>query len=187
MTYSKEYTDYLHSSAWRARRAAKIEQAHHRCEHCKETDRLSVHHLTYERLGNEDPRDLVVLCESCHWVADELRKGNVQLWVKFNAAHTNKRAPVQDKPSVITSHARALINLAQNVFARKDAKLKKRDRLKKGLTYEIISLDSKYSKLGARIGDRVKITKVFDKGATANASHPNYRAVFHVSQLKKSH
>lgn len=31
-----------------------------------ETSRLHVHHRTYERLGEELPEDLVVLCEVCH-------------------------------------------------------------------------------------------------------------------------
>jgi hypothetical protein len=30
--------------------------------------RLEVHHLTYERLGWEQPDDLLVLCERCHAV-----------------------------------------------------------------------------------------------------------------------
>jgi hypothetical protein len=29
-------------------------------------DRLDVHHRTYERVGQEQLRDLIVLCRTCH-------------------------------------------------------------------------------------------------------------------------
>jgi len=72
--YSKQYREYLHSETWRRRRLVKLEAANHRCEYCGETGRLSVHHLTYERLGCEYSSDLIVLCKPCHWVADQMRK-----------------------------------------------------------------------------------------------------------------
>ena len=72
--HSKKYRNYMHSNAWQQRRLAKLEAANWRCEYCGETDRLSVHHLTYERLGHEQTDDLIVLCKSCHWIANEMRK-----------------------------------------------------------------------------------------------------------------
>jgi len=65
-----EYHQYLASREWAARRAAALERAGHRCQVCN-ADRwfagsLEVHHRTYERLGNEAPGDLVVLCRHCH-------------------------------------------------------------------------------------------------------------------------
>ena len=77
------YSEYIHSEKWGERRLAKIEQAHFRCEKCGEKHNLSVHHKTYDRLGNERTDDLIVLCSSCHWVADEYRKGNTKLMDKF--------------------------------------------------------------------------------------------------------
>jgi hypothetical protein len=77
------YSEYIHSEKWRERRLAKLEQAHFRCEKCGEKHGLSVHHKTYDRLGNERADDLIVLCGSCHWVADEYRKGNVKLTDRF--------------------------------------------------------------------------------------------------------
>ena len=70
----KQYREYLRSQVWRQRRLAKLEAANWRCEYCGEADRLSVHHLTYERLGCEYSSDLIVLCTPCHWVADEMRR-----------------------------------------------------------------------------------------------------------------
>jgi len=72
--YSRQYREYMHSDAWQQHRLAKLEAAKWRCECCGETDRLSVHHLTYKRIGHERTDDLIVLCKSCHWVADEMRR-----------------------------------------------------------------------------------------------------------------
>lgn len=70
-----DYQTYIHSEKWRVRRLSKLEQAKHKCEKCGERDGLSVHHLNYNSLGHEASEDLIVLCQSCHWLADEIRKG----------------------------------------------------------------------------------------------------------------
>jgi hypothetical protein len=66
---------YLKSSQWQARRERELRRAGRRCEKCGTAATrtakgnwagLNVHHLTYERLGNETPGDLIVLCRSCH-------------------------------------------------------------------------------------------------------------------------
>lgn len=65
----KQYVDYkayLQSDHWKKTRVIALERANHHCQVCNSTDRLNVHHRTYERLGSEDPEDLTVLCESCH-------------------------------------------------------------------------------------------------------------------------
>lgn len=60
------YAEYLKSEHWgRARRAA-LEYADYRCVLCNSSKHLEVHHNTYERIGTEAPRDLVVLCADCH-------------------------------------------------------------------------------------------------------------------------
>jgi 5-methylcytosine-specific restriction endonuclease McrA len=63
----REYREvYLRSEHWRETRAAALERAEHKCQVCASTKRLDVHHNTYERLGQERPADLVVLCRTCH-------------------------------------------------------------------------------------------------------------------------
>lgn len=71
------YDDYLQSDHWLATRDAKLEQAKRRCERCGEYAKrrpggrwvgLHVHHLTYERVGQERMDDLEVLCIHCHQV-----------------------------------------------------------------------------------------------------------------------
>jgi hypothetical protein len=61
------YEEYLRTEHWlktaqRARRAAD-----YKCQLCNRADsELHVHHRTYERLGEEYLKDLIVLCEECH-------------------------------------------------------------------------------------------------------------------------
>ena len=68
-----KYEGYLRSKAWYQKRKAKLFNADYTCEKCgycsyKATVEipLDVHHKTYERLGNEDIDDLMVLCRNCH-------------------------------------------------------------------------------------------------------------------------
>lgn len=64
--HSIEYEAYLASPLWAARRRRWIRQAHGRCQNCRSRRRLTVHHVTYERLGHELDNDVVVLCWPCH-------------------------------------------------------------------------------------------------------------------------
>ena len=61
------YDDYLRSPEWQERRRLEIQAAENACDRCgRRTERLHVHHLTYERRGHEHPDDLSVLCPGCH-------------------------------------------------------------------------------------------------------------------------
>jgi len=61
------YTEYLRTPEWHYRRRQMIQAAERKCQNCgRYSHLLNVHHSSYERLGNEDPDDLVVLCASCH-------------------------------------------------------------------------------------------------------------------------
>ena len=69
-----EYAAYLETPAWQQRRNATLQRDNHTCRNCgtkgtaraTRTTELHVHHLTYKRLGNEHPDDLITLCHSCH-------------------------------------------------------------------------------------------------------------------------
>jgi hypothetical protein len=63
---SMPYQEYLRTDHWHDRRTVALERANNRCQVCNRTDRLQVHHRTYERRGEEQPEDLIVLCNSCH-------------------------------------------------------------------------------------------------------------------------
>jgi 5-methylcytosine-specific restriction endonuclease McrA len=60
------YHEYIHSEAWKARKAEAIRKAGYRCEKCKSIAKLQVHHTAYIRLGCELDSDLEVVCEKCH-------------------------------------------------------------------------------------------------------------------------
>lgn len=65
---SAEYVAYLRSEHWLNMRKAALLRAEYRCQVCNGTKNLEVHHRTYERLGEERPADLTVLCHRCHRV-----------------------------------------------------------------------------------------------------------------------
>lgn len=64
-----DYHEYIKTEAWRERAEAAKQRVGHRCQICNRPATrvtLDVHHRTYERLGNERPEDLTVLCRGCH-------------------------------------------------------------------------------------------------------------------------
>lgn len=61
------YEAYLSSPEWHARARQAKRDAGYECALCSRCDSpLEVHHRKYDRLGHEDPKDLIVLCEVCH-------------------------------------------------------------------------------------------------------------------------
>lgn len=78
------YKAYIKSAAWKARSEACIARAGFRCQACgkarKDGVTLQAHHLTYIRLGKEQPSDLMCLCKSCHPSADTQRRRTSALW-----------------------------------------------------------------------------------------------------------
>jgi 5-methylcytosine-specific restriction endonuclease McrA len=61
------FAEYRMQPEWQARRSATLARAGYRCQTCGENDVcLDVHHNAYERYGDENTFDLVVLCRSCH-------------------------------------------------------------------------------------------------------------------------
>lgn len=73
------YKEYIASTQWKKKRKQVLERARYRCEKCKiPTDRLEVHHLTYDRLGREDLHDLLAVCQDCHKVEDKLRANRTE-------------------------------------------------------------------------------------------------------------
>lgn len=55
--------EYYRSERWSKWKALKRNRL---CFCCKKTQQLELHHLTYERLCDEDENDLVWLCPECH-------------------------------------------------------------------------------------------------------------------------
>ena len=63
---AQSYRDYLKSEEWRIRRDLIKSRDRYRCRLCHSTERLQVHHATYENKGNEKDNDLITLCGECH-------------------------------------------------------------------------------------------------------------------------
>ena len=60
-----EYHSYLQSPEWKTK-VSLIKQRDKVCQLTGATTQLEVHHITYDRLGNEDLSDLVLLSRSAH-------------------------------------------------------------------------------------------------------------------------
>lgn len=69
---SRDYRSYLYTKHWKTVRYAMLLMLGARCMKCKkpnmwgELSNLHVHHVTYERVGNEKATDLLLLCSDCH-------------------------------------------------------------------------------------------------------------------------
>jgi len=64
--WAENYHDYLMSTPWKNKSESAKRRASNRCQLCNRPNNLQTHHRTYERLGNEDDGDLIVLCRECH-------------------------------------------------------------------------------------------------------------------------
>ena len=60
------YAEYLQSDYWKQFAHEAKERVGNRCQLCNADGELHTHHRTYERLGEELPKDVVVLCANCH-------------------------------------------------------------------------------------------------------------------------
>lgn len=66
------YDNYLQSPEWKTRRDLVLRRANGVCEGCGRRDARHVHHLHYDRVGNEMLFDLVAVCVDCH---DQIHAG----------------------------------------------------------------------------------------------------------------
>ena len=62
----RQYRIYMHSPNWTFKRRQVLARDNYRCVVCNTKINLQIHHLTYERFGNELLDDLVTLCETHH-------------------------------------------------------------------------------------------------------------------------
>lgn len=61
-----DYSAYLNTPKWKAKRQKVLDRAAGLCEGCRERGPSEVHHLTYEHAGDELLFELVALCGVCH-------------------------------------------------------------------------------------------------------------------------
>lgn len=66
-----DYKKYIASPEWKAKAQEAKKRAGYRCQTCNSAGKLEAHHRTYDRLGNERPEDITVLCDECHGLFSE--------------------------------------------------------------------------------------------------------------------
>lgn len=67
LSYKEKYRRYLKSAKWKNFKKELVKTRGHKCEKCGEKYRpLDGHHVTYKRLFNELPEDVLLLCHPCH-------------------------------------------------------------------------------------------------------------------------
>jgi hypothetical protein len=60
------YNEYLQTEHWKNKSYKCKQLAGFKCQKCNSNKNLQVHHLTYERRGEEQTTDLMCLCDICH-------------------------------------------------------------------------------------------------------------------------
>jgi len=66
------YKAYINSAPWQIKKWERAKLDRFICQGCGAEDwPLDCHHLTYERLGEEEMDDLVTLCRSCHELVED--------------------------------------------------------------------------------------------------------------------
>ena len=68
------YDEFLKSEWWVMKREAIFEAKGKKCEICGSKYGIEIHHKTYEHLGNEPLKDIMVVCHACHL---KLHKGTI--------------------------------------------------------------------------------------------------------------
>lgn len=68
------YKQYIQSPEWKRKANEAKQRAGYRCQVCNGTGKLDAHHRTYDRLGDERPEDITVLCRDCHKLFSENRR-----------------------------------------------------------------------------------------------------------------
>lgn len=76
----RDYRHYLASPEWMKVKAHYRKLVIEACLLCGRDESLALHHMTYERVGNETPSDLVWLCGNCHAMIHTLEaRGDIGL------------------------------------------------------------------------------------------------------------
>lgn len=118
MSRREMYVKYIQSPEWAARRDVVLKARGDRCQSCRSSFHLHVHHQTYVRLGHEADGDLVVLCEKCHDLVHRLHKThkNVSLLQATNVVLGKAVLPI--------NHPKRRSNTSRNPNRRRKPKVK---------------------------------------------------------------
>ena len=87
---SSRYRSYIRSPAWFERRRKHLVKHGGQCKACGATEKIHLHHKTYDRLGAERDGDLVALCETCHKAVHEYARTHRYLTLWQSTDHVVK-------------------------------------------------------------------------------------------------
>ena len=94
----KNYKDYLLSRHWIDFRSVCKQNKQYKCYMCQsKIKKLILHHLTYERLGNENLSDVVFMCHDCHTDVHTLKNFKPKKPKKKNNKKQKKNTTLQEK------------------------------------------------------------------------------------------
>lgn len=85
------YKEYLRSTHWSIVRDWMLGFAYNRCQLCRSTAVLNVHHNSYDHKGEETRLDLIVLCKKCHEKHHGIKNGK-KTWQKSKKNRKARRA-----------------------------------------------------------------------------------------------
>lgn len=61
-----DYNKYIKSKKWYKKRNWYFKNNDNICKSCGSNENIHLHHINYDRLGNEKMKDLMPLCIECH-------------------------------------------------------------------------------------------------------------------------
>ena len=73
----RQYSQYLQSPEWRAKRDLVLKRDNYVCQACLNALATQVHHKSYEFVdlaGSEPAFDLVAICTPCHDKVEQMKK-----------------------------------------------------------------------------------------------------------------
>ena len=96
---------YMNSQKWRGKRRGYFKRHEKKCAACKSERDITLHHMTYENLGQETDADLVPLCQECHTLYHQryaiTSRGST---VQFLAEYQTREAAVAPESSALEAH-----------------------------------------------------------------------------------
>lgn len=104
------YQIYLESDSWKEKRDTILKRRGRKCFACRTTEgMITLHHVTYARVGNELPKDLVILCWECHKKVHDLGGGwkgirrlkHPAKWAEEKRKRKEKKKQRQQKKSFV--------------------------------------------------------------------------------------
>ena len=122
---SKEYLAYIESSIWKELRDTVVERDNGRCTKCGHKGQLQAHHVTYERLFNEEINDLVTLCKHCHEEAHGIRKPGQRVYIEIAKGVLVLKG---EKPTKRQKNQAAQINSRENKKRRWNHKVRAKSK-----------------------------------------------------------